>query len=338
MELLHFSAINEAYHKGILRSWEEGGCLAEITNRLGYRLTLISADFNEQVKPGGVLNLIVNLTNTGFASIINERQLYVVLSPLPPGEQSQRELQINLDIDPRAWEPGNAQLKIKLHIPSDAKEFEYRLALRLPDENISLLPNPLYSIRFANENVFDESTGYNILGTVKVDNSAGGSYQRGELFDVIESTSSVERSVVSLEPIPTPALQSPAGETLISNIEISNDAENVYLSLDYASGTYNAFQIFVDEDQNPQTGYVINGIGADALFENHTWNIYNGSGNDWNWAPTELLIHFEDTGNHVSWNISRSLLRSSGLDIVFQLVDSNWDAVFVTDKITYTLK
>jgi len=94
----------------------------------------------------------------------------------------------------------------------------------------------------------------------------------------------------------------------------------------------------VDKDQNPQTGYVINDIGAEALFENHTWNIYNGSGNDWNWAPTELLIHFEDTGSHVSWNISRSLLRSSGLDIVFQLVDSNWDAVFVTDKITYTLK
>src|SRR6185503_9190836 len=338
MELLHFSAINEAYHKGILRSWEEGGCLEEINNRMGYRLSLISADFNEQVKPGGVLNLTVNLTNMGFASIINERQLYVVLSPLPPGEQSQRELQINLDIDPRAWEPGNTQLKIKLHIPSDAKEVEYRLALWLPDENISLLPNPLYSIRFANENMFDESTGYNILGTVKVDNSAGGSYQRGELFNVIESTSSVERSVVSLEPIPTPALQSHAGETLISNIEISNDAENVYLSLDYASGTYNAFQIFVDKDQNRETGYVINGIGADALFENHTWNIYNGSGNDWNWAPTELLIHFEDTGNHVSWNISRSLLRSSGLDIVFQLVDSNWDAVFVTDKITYTLK
>ena len=79
MELLHFSAINEAYHKGILRSWEEGGCLEEISNRLGYRLTLMSADFNEQVRPGGILNLTVNLQNTGFASIINEHPLYIVL-------------------------------------------------------------------------------------------------------------------------------------------------------------------------------------------------------------------------------------------------------------------
>ena len=79
MELLHFSAINEAYHKGILRSWEQGGCYDEISNRMGYRLSLTSAEFNEQVRPGGVLNLSVNLVNSGFASIINARPLYVVL-------------------------------------------------------------------------------------------------------------------------------------------------------------------------------------------------------------------------------------------------------------------
>ena len=336
MELLHFSAINEAYHKGILRSWEEGGCMEEINNRMGYRISLTDADFNEQVLPGGMLSLTVNLQNTGFASIINERPLYVVISPPETGQGE--EYRVMLDIDPRTWEPGSTTFTTRLHIPSTAEDGEYQLALWLPDGYESLRDNPLYAIQFANENVYDESTGYNILGTVKVDSSAGGSYQRGELFDVIESTSSVERSVVSLEPIPTPALQSPAGETLISNIEISNDAENVYLSFDYASGTYNAFQIFVDEDQNRETGYVINGIGAEALFENHTWNIYEGSGSDWKWEPTALLIHFEDSGSQVRWSISRKLLHSSRFDVVFQLVDMNWNAVFVTSKLTYTLK
>lgn len=87
MELLHFSAINEAYHKGILRSWEESGCLQEITDRMGYRLSLTSADFNEQARPGGLLTLTVNVQNTGFASIINERPLYIVLvgrDAIPP--------------------------------------------------------------------------------------------------------------------------------------------------------------------------------------------------------------------------------------------------------------
>jgi len=339
MALLHFSAINEAYHKGILRIWEEGGCLEEINNRMGYRLSLISADFNEQVKPGGFINLTVNLQNTGFASVINERPLYVVLLPSPSEKgQGEGDYRVMLDIDPRTWEPGSTTFTTKLHIPSNAEDGEYQLAIWLPDAYESLRDNPFYAIQFANENVWDESTGHNILGTVSADKGAGGSYQRGEKFEVIESSSSIERSVLSALPIATAQLEPTSADALISNHQISNDAENVYISFDYMNGTYNAFQIFLDEDQDLKTGYVINGIGAEALFENHTWNIYNGSGNDWNWAPTELLIHFEDTGNHVSWNISRSLLRSSGLDIVFQLVDSNWDAVFVTDKITYTLK
>src|SRR5215216_970696 len=79
MELLHFSAINEAYHKGILRSWEDGGCMDEIKNRLGYRFSLVSAEFNEQVRPGGILNLRVNINNTGFASLVNRHPLNVVL-------------------------------------------------------------------------------------------------------------------------------------------------------------------------------------------------------------------------------------------------------------------
>jgi len=257
MALLHFSAINEAYHKGILRSWEAGGCLAEITDRMGYRLSLTSADFNEQVRPGGVLNLTVNLQNTGFASIINERPLYVVVA-----QDAILRHEVQLDIDPRAWEPGTASFTAKLHLPSNADEGEYQLALWLPDGYESLQANPLYAIQFANENIWDESTGYNILGSITVDKNTGGSYQRGEMFEEIESTSSVERSVDSVVTSPV--------ESLISNPQISNDADNVYLSFDYVSGKYNAFQIFVDEDQNPKTGYVINGIGAETLFENHT--------------------------------------------------------------------
>ena len=189
MALLHFSAINEAYHKGILRSWEEDGCLEEINNRMGYRLSLTSVDFNEQVRPGGFINLTVNLTNTGFASIINERPLYIVVvgrDAIPP-------YKVKLDIDPRTWEPGNAILTAKLHVPSNIAEGEYSLALWLPDGYESLQENPLYAIQFANHNVWDESTGYNILGTIKVDNSVGGSYERGEKFEVIEAISSVEK-------------------------------------------------------------------------------------------------------------------------------------------------
>lgn len=331
MELLHFSAINEAYHKGILRSWEDGGCMEEVTNRLGYRLSLTSADFNEQVRPGGLLNLTVNITNSGFASLMNPHPLYVVL------QEPNSIFLTRLELDPRAWQPGSSSFTARIRLPSGMQEMEYNLALWLPDEAETLQSNPLYAVQFANEGTWDESTGYNILGTVSVDSSATGSTKRVNQMQVDELSSTDVIALPTSTPAPIATVPSVAGD-LISNSQISNDAEDIHLSFDYVGGEYNAFQLFVDSDQNPNTGYNINGIGADALFENHTWNIYNGSGDDWTWSPTELLIRFEDTGDHVSWIISRSLLQSSGLDVVFQLADTNWDTAFSTQKITFNLK
>lgn len=186
MELLHFSAINEAYHKGIIRSWEEGGCLQEISDRMGYRLALTSADFNEQVRPGGILDLVVNLENKGFASIINERFLYIVIF------NGTERYEVKTSIDPRTWQPGTSSFNVQLHIPSNADEGEYQLALWLPDAYESLQENPLYAIQFANENIFDEQSGLNILGSIQIGKNASGSYQRGGLFEETEATSSAE--------------------------------------------------------------------------------------------------------------------------------------------------
>ena len=327
MALLHFSSINEAYHKGIIRSWEAGGCLEEINNRLGYRITLLSADFNEQVRPGGVLNLTVHLQNTGFASIINERPLYVVVA------RDSITHYAKLDIDPRSWVPGTATLSAKLQIPSNAPEGGYQFALWLPDADEALRADSRYAVQFANENIWQETTGYNLLGPIQIDEAAGGSSQRGEKLEVIESTSSVESTVSTVV-----AFEASGTNELIFNPRISHDAETVYLSFDYAGAGYNAFRIFADTDQNPETGYAINGTGADMLFENHSWEIYSGSGRDWSWEPTELVIHFEDRGGRAQWQISRSLLNGSGLDVVFQLADQNWNTAFETRKLTYAFQ
>ncbi len=328
MELLHFSAINEAYHKGILRSWEEGGCLQEINDRMGYRLSLTSADFNERVRPGGLLNLNVNLQNTGFTSIVNERPLYVVLvgrDGIPP-------YATKLELDPRTWQPGGSSFTASIRLPSDMEEGEYNLALWLPDGSETLQANPLYAVQFANENIWDESTGYNILGTIAVDSSVAGSYERGKSMQVEELSTD---TVVSSD---SPATVPPASGELILNPQIANDAENVIFSFDYASGEYNAFQLFIDTDQNPRTGFIVNGIGAEILVENDTWNTYSGSGSNWSWTPTEAEISLEDTGTHVNWKIPRSLLTASQFDYIIQIADMNWDTAFATDKQSYTVK
>jgi hypothetical protein len=180
MELLHFSAINEAYHKGILRSWDEGGCLEGISSRLGYRLSLTSAEFNEQVRPGGLLQLTVNVSNAGFASLINPRPLYAVLigrNGIPP-------YTVKLELDPRTWQPGSSSFTAKIRLPSRMGEGNYNLALWLPDEAEALQTNPLYAVQFANEGTWEEATGYNILGKVNADSSVTGSFKRTDFMEV----------------------------------------------------------------------------------------------------------------------------------------------------------
>jgi hypothetical protein len=72
-------------------------------------------------------------------------------------------------VDPRDWQPGAASFTATLPLPAGFAPGDYTLALWLPDEAPTLQADPLYAIRFANVETWDETTGYNRLGTVRVE-------------------------------------------------------------------------------------------------------------------------------------------------------------------------
>lgn len=182
MALLHFSEINESYHPQTLGYWKKQGCYEEISQRLGYQLTLQSATMTPQVKPGGELSLTVTLTNTGFAAPINPRAVVVALD----GPQ---RYTVTLDsVDPRRWEAGQtATFSVRLRLPADAPTGSYRLALWLPDPTATLRDDPRYAVRFANVDVWDNATGFNVLtNNLVVDaNAPGSSDANAAQFSVI---------------------------------------------------------------------------------------------------------------------------------------------------------
>ncbi|MBO6059642.1 MAG: DUF4832 domain-containing protein, partial [Bacteroidaceae bacterium] len=51
----------------------------------------------------------------------------------------------------------------------DMEPGEYRFYLNLPDPYASLHDDPRFSIRLANENMWDYKTGYNYLTTITVE-------------------------------------------------------------------------------------------------------------------------------------------------------------------------
>jgi hypothetical protein len=342
MALLHFSSINQSYHQEVIRDWKHGGCFEEISNRLGYRLALTNANFNEQVRPGGILDIKVALDNTGFASIINEHPLYLVL------DGAKRYAVKVEQIDPRSWEGGQtSSFTVQLRVPSDAAEGEYRLALWLPDAAESLQNDPRYAIQFANENIWDEKSGFNVLGKFSIAEKAGGGSQSGSKLEVVSTSAGATTPLPKPTQIPSAVPSSaapsvPQGE-LLSNPLIDNDADNLTVQFTFLGdqASYNGYQVFFDTDQNPETGYTfsVGGLGADFLFENGAFSSYAGTGADWTWTPVETELTFSTDNQTAKWILPRAALgKVSSFDVVFRLMDINWNIAFLTPKATYIIK
>ena len=79
--------------------------------------------------------------------------------------ETQEQYKVKLDVEPRLWKPlvENA-IETEVGIPQDMPLGEYKLYLNLPDPEETLYANPDYSIRIANTDMWEESTGYNYLG------------------------------------------------------------------------------------------------------------------------------------------------------------------------------
>jgi hypothetical protein len=79
------------------------------------------------------------------------------------------------EVEVRRWEPGRAAFAVSLRVPASAPAGEYRLALWLPDAAETLRDDPRYAVRFANEDVWDEASGFNVLSAaIRIDPSVTG--------------------------------------------------------------------------------------------------------------------------------------------------------------------
>lgn len=161
LEMLHWSFINNGYRPEVLNGWKTGGCWDEIRRRLGYRFVLSKLNVSPQVSPGGTMPFHLELKNEGFASPYNQRSVFLVLKKNSGGNQKVIPLE---SADPRWWMPGQTtNVDAQVPIPGDLPEGTYSLYLWLPDASPSLRNRPEYAIRLANQNVWQSTTGYNLL-------------------------------------------------------------------------------------------------------------------------------------------------------------------------------
>ncbi|MBI2729688.1 MAG: DUF4832 domain-containing protein [Sphingobacteriales bacterium] len=158
MRQMHYSYLNTYYNTDVISDWDSLGCLYTIKRQLGYRFILKKAMLPAIVKNGS-LKIQLQIENAGYASMYNKRPVKLVLR----NTESGKEIMLNLNINPQLLYSGLYTIQRTLKLPTHIIPGKYKLYLFLPDANVLLQKQPEYSVKLANENLWEETTGYNSL-------------------------------------------------------------------------------------------------------------------------------------------------------------------------------
>ena len=162
MAKYHWTYINDGYHQDVLNSWVEDGSMNEIKRRLGYRFVLREGTYTLQ---DNVYTAALSIENVGFAALAIPRDVELVFVNK---EDANDKYVYKQDVDPRFWMAGESTtVELEANLDADMMG-EYDVYLNLPDSHANLHDNPAFSIRLANEDMWDEERGYNYLTDIEL--------------------------------------------------------------------------------------------------------------------------------------------------------------------------
>lgn len=177
MKKLHYSYLGFDYAEYATGQWKKetdatGMSYYNVMARdMGYRFQLTEGTFPATATIGGTMSVTLKIKNTGYAPLYNERHAYIVLK-----NTDNNTYRIQLQSDPRSWRPDQTTtITENLTLPANIAEGTYTLYLNLPDADSRIATNPAFSVRFANTNIWEQSTGYNKLNTqITISKNGGG--------------------------------------------------------------------------------------------------------------------------------------------------------------------
>ena len=174
LERFHVRELSRYWNNRVWDKWYRQGCYFTVRQRLGYRFVLRKMKITPQVKPGGVLHLILTIDNVGYGPLYNPRPVELILR----NTATKQEVRTRLNTDPRWWQPELSPIILEkcFRIPHNLSEGTYDVFLNLPDPSENLKDDSRFSVRFANYDVWEYETGYNkLFSGLKIISSAPGS-------------------------------------------------------------------------------------------------------------------------------------------------------------------
>jgi Domain of unknown function (DUF4832)/Domain of unknown function (DUF4874) len=195
LKRMHWDILGYSFDPRMHALWQKGGCREEIRRKLGYRISLLNATLQDSVRPGNVFSGTLRLINSGYGKIYNARGCELVFRNIA----TQEKHAVKLALDPRRWCMTDSMVTLALNVtlPANIPNGKYKVYLNLPDTAARLYGKKEYSIRLANANTWEDSTGYNsLLHTVSISPTASifnqGNGQKHPLFGNMNITKQAE--------------------------------------------------------------------------------------------------------------------------------------------------
>ena len=140
-----------------------------IRDHLGYRFVLRNSELTANVSQGGNLKLRFSIENTGFANPIPHTQGYIIL------EKDGIYVKSPVDLDCHNWRScTTTDIELTMKLPDTIRTGSWNVYLKetMGGYSDELAEMPLRSIRFANEGVWNNALGADLLGTVNISASS----------------------------------------------------------------------------------------------------------------------------------------------------------------------
>jgi len=133
--------------------------LDEIDTDATYRFVIRNSRLTGRVKADSEFKMSVFIENTGTENIADEKELILIFT-----HNGEFAFATRTDIDIREWNAGEIiGFSFSLTLPSDLTEGGYRVYFRIAPHNQPMY-NVAETVRFANENTWNEILGANFMG------------------------------------------------------------------------------------------------------------------------------------------------------------------------------
>ncbi|MCI8589603.1 MAG: DUF4832 domain-containing protein [Clostridiales bacterium] len=153
-------------------------CYKFIRDHIGYRLVVRDSKMTGgTVQPGETVFMKLAIENTGFSNIIKEKQVEILLV------NGNRVYSIEADdIDPRTWLSGQtANVQKTITLPENISGGTWQVYMRITPYNDLAGDDAKCGSIFANDGIFDNALGGNLIGSITVDAPAE---EQGGFVDV----------------------------------------------------------------------------------------------------------------------------------------------------------